>query len=197
MRAKNRHVRLAVSIWDVVVIFRIGGEFPPTTRAPTSFRMGRTVLKGDKMRKPAFLLLCCVLWLPQLGSAAQSSDPDTKVSSEALPPFILAGLNAYKDKGPEEAVRTWIKGSPIDGSKDALSQANILRQIQDYYGAYQGFEVARSRELSPRARIVFLILDFDKGPLFAKFDIYRTEPGWILTSFTFNTKAEAVLPSVP
>ena len=142
------------------------------------------------MRKPVFFLLCCVLLLPQLRSAAQSSNSD-------LPPILLSGLTAYKDKGPDEAVRAWIKGSPVDGNKDALTQANILRQIQDYYGAYQTFEAISSKDISPKTRVYYLALDYEKGPLFAKFNIYRTEQGWILTSFTFNTKPEAVLPSVP
>lgn len=69
----------------------------------------------------------------QLTASAQSLIKSGTV--EDLPPVILSGLQAYKDKGPEEAVRIWIKDSPIDGSKAALSQANNLRQVQDFYGA--------------------------------------------------------------
>ncbi|MHB8412326.1 MAG: hypothetical protein ACYDDI_10330 [Candidatus Acidiferrales bacterium] len=104
-----------------------------------------------------------------------------------VPKIVLSGLEAYKAEGPEAAVKAWIKGSPSEGSKDALSESNILRQIQDFYGAYKTFDVISFRNLSPTTRITYLILDYEKGPLFAKFVSYRTERGWILTYFTFNT----------
>lgn len=103
-------------------------------------------------------------------------------------------MDAYRNKGPEEAVKAWIKGSAIEGSKDALSQANVLRQIQDYYGAYQTFEMAGSRDISPRTKMFYLVLDFEKGPLFAQFIVYRPDKEWILAYFNFNTKAEAIFP---
>ncbi len=114
-----------------------------------------------------------------------------------VPKVILSGLDAYKAEGPEAAVKTWIQGSAIEGSKDALSQANLLREVQDYYGAYKGFDVIRSRNLSPTTRFIYIILDYEKGPLFAKFVVYRVEQGWILVSFTFNTKLEAIAPESP
>jgi hypothetical protein len=149
------------------------------------------------MRKSALFALSCVLALGQLATAAVTPEPNQKRVGEDVPPIIVSGMTAYKEKGPEDAVRAWIKGSPLDGSKEALSQANMLRQIQDFYGAYRGFDVISTRDLSPRIRIVYLALDFDKGPLFAKFLVYKTEEGWILTSFNFNTKEEAVLPTLP
>jgi hypothetical protein len=110
---------------------------------------------------------------------------------------MLSGLEAYKADGPDAAIKAWVKGGPLEGSKDALSQANVLRQIQDYYGTYKAFDLIRSRNLSPTTRVIYLTLDYEKGPLFAKFVIYRTEQSWILTSFTFNTKEEMVLPACP
>ena len=141
------------------------------------------------MRKIAVVCFCVVA-LSQMAFAAA---PD-KAKGDDLPPIIASGLQAYKEKGAEEAVKAWIKGSAIDGSKEALSQASNLQQIQVFYGAYQGFEVAGSRDISPKVRILYLIVDFEKGPLFAKFVVYRAEQGWILTNFNFNTK-EDLLPS--
>ena len=149
------------------------------------------------MHKHVFFLCCCALFLAPLVSAAQTSGPKERVASESLPPIIILGLETYKTSGPEEAVRTWIKGSALDGSKDALSQANLLRQIQDYYGTYRTFEIVSARDLSPRTRVIYLVLDFEKGPLFAKFVVYRSGQAWILAYFNFNTKEELVFPSCP
>lgn len=144
------------------------------------------------MRRRIFLSCLCALLLLQLPAVAQTLVKG--VTADDLPPVILSGLQAYKDKGPDEAVRIWIKDSPIDGSKAALSQANNLRQVQDFYGAYQFFEIVSAYEIGRRTRILYLILDFEKGPLFAKFVVYQSNHRWILTSFDFNTKEEMILP---
>ncbi len=128
-------------------------------------------------------------------SAAQTTSPE-RGHKEDIPHFLVAGFEAYKDKGPEEAVRAWIKDSPIDGSKDALSQANMLRQVQDFYGAYRGFDLINTQDLTDRVRIIYVVVNYDKGPLFAKFIVYRPEEhGWLLTSFKFHTDPTVVMPA--
>jgi hypothetical protein len=159
--------------------------------------VGTSGLKGGKMRKHVFFLCCCALFLARLVSAAQTPSSREQGAGESLPPIVVLGLEAYKSSGPEEAVRAWIKGSAIDGSKDALSQANLLRQIQDYYGTYRAFEIVSTKDLSPKTRVIYLVLDFEKGPLFAKFVVYRSGQAWILAYFNFNTKEELVFPSCP
>lgn len=79
-----------------------------------------------------------------------------------------------------------------------MSQANALNQIQGLYGNYQSFEpLLAPQTLTPRIRIYYLALDFEKGPLFAKFVVYRTASGWILTTFNFNVSEDAILPALP
>ena len=148
------------------------------------------------MHKVSLFLCSCALLVGQLASAAVTPDKP-KTAVDDLPQIIANGLQAYKDKGPEEAVKAWIKGGPVDGSKDALSQANNLRQVQDYYGAYQTFEIVSSKDISPKTRIVYLVLDYENGPLFAKFVAYKAEHGWIVTYFNFNTKEDAIQFPLP
>jgi len=102
-------------------------------------------------------------------------------------------LEAYKVDGPEAASKAWIKGSAFEGSKDALSQANVLRQIQDYYGSHESFEVISTHNLTKTTQIVYLAMNFQKGPVFAKFMAYHAADGWVSVTFTFNTKSEAIL----
>ena len=100
--------------------------------------------------------------------------------------LINAGLTAYKDKGPEEAMRVWIKGSPIDGSKDALNQANNLRTIETYYGAYQTTEILKVRDVSRDVQVVYLVMSYATGPVFGRFVVFHSRTGWLLTRFNFN-----------
>ncbi|MGH9684788.1 MAG: hypothetical protein ACRD4S_14395 [Candidatus Acidiferrales bacterium] len=117
-----------------------------------------------------------------------------KPSGDEIPQYILSGAEAYKADGPEAAIKAWLKDSPLDGSKEALAQANVLRQIQDFYGAYKDFDVIRSQNISPKIQTIYLTLNYEKGPLFGKFVSYRTDHGWVLTNFAFNTKPENILP---
>jgi hypothetical protein len=133
-------------------------------------------------------LLLCVF--ASFGSRAAG-----QATSDDLPKIIVSGLDAYKADGPEAAIKAWLKGSSIEGSRDAISQSNVLRQVQDYYGAYKSFDRISGRTITPTTRVLYLALNFEKGPLFAKFVIYRTDSGWILVNFVFNTKEELILPS--
>jgi len=112
-----------------------------------------------------------------------------------VPGLITAGLDAYKAKGPEEAIRVWVRNGPLDGDKDAMSQANMLRQVQDWYGAYQSYDVITGRDLTQRVKIIYMVMNFEKGPLFAKFVCYRSDREWTVTNFVLNTKEMVVLPT--
>jgi hypothetical protein len=147
------------------------------------------------MRKYSFLLTFCFLVCGQQLSVAQTSGLSQKKAADEIPTIILSGAAAYKEKGPDEAIKVWIKGSPIDGSREALSQANNLRQIQDFYGSYQSYDLISIRDVTPKTRILYFVFNFEKGPLFAKFVMFQSEQGWILTTFNFNTKEDAILPS--
>lgn len=126
---------------------------------------------------------------------AQNTVADEARHHFDVPHVVIDGLIAYHDKGPDEAVRIWIKDSPIDGNKEALNQANNLRQVQTYYGTFRDFEVLGMPSLSERVRTVYLVMNYDKGPVFAKFMLYRSvDHGWLLTSFNFNTVPDVILP---
>jgi hypothetical protein len=141
--------------------------------------------KNSAMLSLGFLLLAIGQCVPAVAQTRAADD---------IPKIVLAGLDAYKAEGADAAMKAWIKGSPLDGSKDALSQANVLRQIQDFYGSYKTFDLVHTRILSPNIRVIYLSLNYEKGPLFAKFVVYQTVQGWILTTFTFNTKDELIIP---
>jgi hypothetical protein len=144
------------------------------------------------MRKFALFLCSCALLLPFSASAAMDFDSPDAQTAQGLPHIIATGLKAYAGGGADEAVSAWVRGSVIDGS----SQANILHQAQNLYGPYRSFEVLGTRQFGSRTQIVYLTLDYDKGPLFAKFVAYRSDQGWILASLDFSTKDD-ILPELP
>lgn len=115
--------------------------------------------------------------------------------SPAVPPIITAGLDAYRNVGIDQAFRAWLRNSPLHWDP---AMAAPLHQAQDAFGTFESWEVIGVRGLSPRTRIVYLVLDYQSGPEFAKFVAYQAgEPGWIVTSMKFSMDEDAVLPPPP
>jgi hypothetical protein len=113
-----------------------------------------------------------------------------------VPKIIQFGLDTYKSEGPEAAVRAWVKGGPFEGSKDSFSQISVLRQIQQSYGSYSGFEVIRIQDVSASVRLIYLTLNFEKGPVFGRFVVYRSQQGSVLTAINFSAKPEEIVPNL-
>ena len=118
-------------------------------------------------------------------------------AEEAMPAVILDGLAAYKKSGPEAAIKAWIKGGPMEKKeKESLQYGASFKEIEKYYGSYQTHHMIKTKEISPSSRFIILSMDFERGPVFARFLAYKGEKDWILVSFDFNTKPEAIIPGL-
>ena len=111
-----------------------------------------------------------------------------------LPSVVEAGLKAYKAEGAQAAIKEWAKGSPFENNPQALSNANVLKQIEDLYGSYLGFEPVQVHDVSPGTQIVYFVMNYAKGPLFARFVLFRTGSQSVVVSFKFHTDVEQVFP---
>lgn len=109
--------------------------------------------------------------------------------------LVIRGLDAYAKEGSLSAIKTWIKGSALEGSKEALSQANTLNQVQDYYGDFEDFEIIKINKISKRTQMVLYVINFNRGVLFGRFQAYKTKAGdWVATTFHFKTESQHVFP---
>lgn len=110
--------------------------------------------------------------------------------------LVEAGVKAYVGGGAKDALRVWLKGSALEGNPQALTQANVLTQIEEFYGKPIGLDVVREQEAGPRARVIYFSINFEKGIAFGVLQAYRNPAGlWITTQFNFNTDALKVFPS--
>lgn len=122
--------------------------------------------------------------------ASAASDAE---SSTAL---VQAGIAAYRDEGAAAAIRTWVKGGALEGDTQVLSQANMLRQIEDFYGAVRDGDIVREVTISERSRIVYFAINYENGISFARLQTYRRHDGaWVATSFFIHTEAAQVFPA--
>jgi len=136
------------------------------------------------MKRTVFLFLAVLL----IANPAFSS-------STNLPSIIESGFTQYSEAGPKEAIEAWTKGSAVEGSKEALAQANNFRQIQDFYGKYIGFEFIGSNTISDSTSVIFINIKYEKGNVFSTFYCYKnSDKKTVINNFNFHTKAEAVWP---
>jgi hypothetical protein len=140
-------------------------------------------------------LFCLVTFFSPALFAQNGPPPDPEDSVAKLPRIVRDGLDAYRKDGPEEAIKTWVKNGVLDGNEAATSQVASLTGAQNLYGAYRGFHIISVRAVSGSTVQACLTLDYDHGPLFAKFVAYRSVVGSVLTSFRFDPDEEHLLPS--
>lgn len=114
---------------------------------------------------------------------------------ESADELIKAGLSAYSENGAKSAIEAWIKGSGLEGSKEALSQANSINQVEEFYGTYIGYDIIRKNELSERSKIICFAINYQKGVLYGRFQVYRDiNNKWVATEFKFHTEAINAFP---
>lgn len=137
----------------------------------------------------SFRLLFCLAVILSLPGAipANAQNPNT-----TLPPIITAGLDSYRNVGLDQAFRAWLRNSPLHWDP---AMAKPLREAQEQYGTFESWDVIDIRALSPSTQIVYLVMNYQQGPVFAKFVVYQTEQlGWIVTNLKFSIDEDAVLP---
>ena len=118
------------------------------------------------------------------------------VIAAEIPKLLKDGFDQYLKEGPKAAIESWTKGGAMEGSKDALSQANSFRQVQDFYGNFIGYNVVKVKEHSGSSSVFLIEMNYEKGNLFSKFFTYKKPDGKIvINSFNFHTSPENVWPN--
>jgi hypothetical protein len=102
---------------------------------------------------------------------------------------------AYKTSGPDAFMKKLLAGGPMEENQEAIAQANMLRSVQGYYGAYESFEIVKMVDASSTTRFVYAVFNYSKGPLFASSTFFLNPSGWHVVNFRFHTEASQVWPS--
>jgi len=106
------------------------------------------------------------------------------------------GAQAYLKDGANAAIAAWLKGSALEGNTQATSQANTLRQIEDFYGRSESFEVLLENKISERSTMILAVVNYQKGGLYARFQVFRLASGsWVITEFKLHTEAAVLFPN--
>lgn len=82
----------------------------------------------------------------------------------------------------------------MEGSKDALSKANMLRTVEGYYGSYRSFDVVQEVKAGSRSRLVYYVLNYEHGPLFDQATGFKRGDTWSIVNFKFHIEAQQIWP---
>ncbi len=152
-------------------------ERPPLALPSMLVSSNKPAVRKATMRNPAVPLCLCLFALIPLSLSAQTpSSREQDVSK--IPVILFEGLHQLGDQKPEDAERAWFRGSPHEGQPPS----GELRSILDTCGKFQNFDLINVQDLTPRLRIIYLALNFEKQPKIVKFVVYKTLDGWILLS---------------
>jgi hypothetical protein len=136
-----------------------------------------------------FLLAVGVLFAPLAADAADKPQPIQ------IPDIIGAGLERYMAEGAEAAIRAWVAGGPLESEEFVQLQSSGLHRIEDFYGKFEGSDLIRAQELTPRLRAVYLTLYFEKGSAFCYLLCYQTASGsWVVSDFDGSNSPRRILP---
>jgi len=133
----------------------------------------------------AALLLTTCLALPAYAANGKATD---------VPQPFSQALSMYKKEGIPEFMAALVSGSPLEGNREMRQQEQVLEKIEAYYGRYQSYDILRVNKLSDSTRLIYFLLNYEKGPVFGTLTAFKSGDRETITSFQFHTKAEKIFP---
>lgn len=113
-----------------------------------------------------------------------------------VPELINQGLISYAQNGLNNALQTWLHHSLLDRNTLLRSELAALKFADANYGLFEKGEVMRVAEITPRVTRVYLVLYYERAPLWAWFDLYRTRSGnEVISDVYFSPKVQVILPA--
>lgn len=120
------------------------------------------------------------------GKIALAEDRDLKI--------IISGFEDYKAFGSNKALRTWLKYGPQENTDYAASLSEKLSNAERLYGDYKSYEVLLKHKWSNYVMYCFTVINYDKGPLFAKFMLFKYRNDYITYAIEFDANPEIIMP---
>jgi hypothetical protein len=115
--------------------------------------------------------------------------------NSSLPKIVTDGFDIYKSSGVSAAYDFWLNGSPLEN--DAATKTNVISSIhtiESAYGKYIGYEYIATVPFSASAKRYYVVIQYEKGPLYTWFEVYSVGGKDIIPAFDCNTKANLLLP---
>ncbi len=114
---------------------------------------------------------------------------------DELPKFVVSALDEYKNTNADNFIAALVKGSALENDKNALSQSNIIKQIESFYGKYESSEHIKTVKVSKSTSLIFFVMNYEYGPLFTKATVFKKNNKAFVSNFKFHTEIEMIIPT--
>lgn len=102
-----------------------------------------------------------------------------------VPAYITSGLQAYKDKGYEEAVKIWLAGSPFASGAAMVSRISFFKNIEMLGGPYQSHDFLMVKETGS-SNVVYVRMNYERLPGYILFTSGLRDGQWVLTNIKLD-----------
>lgn len=127
---------------------------------------------------------------------APISSITAQVKQPPIPEIINQGLTAYAQSDLNTALEIWLNHSLLDRTTLLRSELSALKHADAHYGMFEQGEVMRVASITPRVTRVYLVLYYERAPLWAWFDLYQTRNGrQVISDAYFSPKVQVILPA--
>jgi hypothetical protein len=118
----------------------------------------------------------------------------TDICDEAEAQFQDA-VKVYKKEGSTAFMKRVLKGGPLESDTRALSQAQALGQIEQFFGLLDSASILSKKLLGTKSCYIIGVLEYENGPAFSVANYYKGTKGVAATSMFFKTEPETILPT--
>lgn len=112
-----------------------------------------------------------------------------------IPSVVTEGLDLLIENKRTAAVAHWSRSWTDADTARSSTLIESLDDLDRLLGVVQGYDLVKSFEVGPSILNLYLIVRYEKQPLFAFFALYRPKSEWQVNAVSWNTDAAAVFPS--
>lgn len=137
------------------------------------------------------MFLCLLVGVIAMADATGAS---SATSSLVLPHIVVDGMEKYNFNGADEAMEVWLQPTRAQTQEAATAYANTLRDAEQAYGKFVDYHLVSVKWISPATAMVYLIMNYERGPLFVRFLVYEYKSNQLVTQIDFGLVPEVVFP---
>jgi hypothetical protein len=119
----------------------------------------------------------------------------TAETDSGFPAVLEAGFSLWqKGGGIDGVLNVWQKGGLLDGDRKVAVQASYLRSVSQVLGNYQSHERLQIQALGRNTKILYFAIQFERGAVYSRVLLYKTDKDWVVQNMDFSTRPEALMP---
>jgi hypothetical protein len=78
----------------------------------------------------------------------------------------------------------------VQGTQEASRFKETVRSLRNY----RSLEVIEVKEIGKTSKILYLAMNFERGVLYGRFLLWKSDRDWVVQHIDFSTKPEVIMP---